>query len=603
MDDRPPPAADGPPAWFLLATAAASGAAVMIVEMTAVRALQPAFGSTTMVWAHVIATVLAALALGGWLGGRVADRHPSPTVLFGILGAGGLLVAVSALLVGPASRLFADDAVDPGGLAGTLARGSLGTTLLVFAPPLFLLGAVTPLTLRLLAHRGVGRAAGAVIGLSTAGSIVGTYLPALVLVPHLGSRGSLLAAAALLAIPAAIGLARSRRGLAAAAALLAALGGAAAAHASAGPIRPAPVLPGGGPSVLLAERESPYQYLAVREDRPADGPTARVLTINEAVHSWHSLRVEGRVLTGVRAYDDYATLPLLLDLAPGAELRVSVLGFACGVNAATWRHFWDGPFRLRVDGAEIDPEVLALGREYFGLDPAARADAADGRPWLRALPAGERRHLIVVDAFARELYVPFHLATREFFEEARARLEPGGLLAMNCWAMGESSPNLAAIENTLATVFGSCLRVSQHGGENYLLLARAGGGAPETGGLDPVRARKRFGDRPGVAEWDALLAAAAIVAGDAEVVRPRSDKPVLTDDHAPVEWLTDRFLQDLEEFQFGEREDSIYRPLPERIRALKDLRTRQHLLLAGIGAAWAALLAAAFLKFGRASKV
>jgi hypothetical protein len=168
--------------------------------------------------------------------------------------------------------------------------------------------------------------------------------------------------------------------------------------------------------------------------------------------------------------------------------------------------------------------------------------------------------------------------------------------------MGASSPNLAAIENTLATVFGSCLRVSQHGGENYLLIARADAGAPETGGLDPVRARKRFGDRPGVAEWDALLEAASLVAQDAEVVRPLSSKFVLTDDHAPVEWLTDRFLRNLERELSNETPFGIYRSSPERLAALRDLRARQTFLLVVIGAAWAALLAVAFAKFGRASK-
>ena len=93
MAEPTPADAAGPRPGFLLATVASSGAAVMIVEMTAVRALQPAFGSTTMVWANVIATVLAALALGGWLGGRLADRRPSAALLFPV----GLLVASSML--------------------------------------------------------------------------------------------------------------------------------------------------------------------------------------------------------------------------------------------------------------------------------------------------------------------------------------------------------------------------------------------------------------------------------------------------------------------------------------------------------------------------
>ncbi len=575
------------PPWFLLAAVGASGAAVMIVEMTAVRALQPFFGSTTFVWTNVIAVVLAALAVGCALGGRLADRRPSAAVLFSLMAAGGVLVAGGAFLVPPVSRLFLAEGVDLEGLASILVKGSLGATLLLFAPPLLLLGAVSPIAIRLLAAGGVGRAAGNVYAVSTAGSIAGTYLPTLLLVPHLGSRGSLLVAAGLLALPAAAGLALAARGkgAVAAAAILAAFSAAALAGPHAGPLRGAPVLPGGGTSVVLAERESPYQYLAVRDDRYPGEPASRVLTINEGVHTFHSLRVEGRVLTESRHYDDYAMLPLLLDLEPGAELRGAIVGFACGVNAAQWRHFWDGPFRLRVDGAELDPGVLDLGREFFGMP--AEAAAADGRPWLAALPAGTRYHLLVVDAFANELYIPFHLGTREFFELCLRRLEPGGVLAMNVHAVGEDSPNLAALENTLSTVFGGCLRLSQYRGRGFVLAARRGAGPPDPARLDPARARERFGERAGVAEWDRLLDHAAAAAAEATAVTPLPGLPVLTDDHAPLEWLTDRFL--------GLREGGI----AEGREEVAALVRRQDRALAAVGAGWILILGAALFSMGR----
>jgi hypothetical protein len=559
----------------------------MTVEMTAVRALQPFFGSTTLVWTNVIAVVLAALAAGSALGGRLADRRPSETLLHGILATGGVLTAIAALLVVPVARLFLDEGVDAAGLGSILVRGSLGSSLLLFAPPLLLLGTVCPLAVRLLSARGVGRAAGSVLAVSTAGAIAGTYLPTLLLVPRLGSRGSLLAAAALLLLPAAAGLLLLRRPRGAAAGLLVAAAAAAGAAAGPGPVRGTPRLPGGGESAVLAERESPYQFLTVRDDRPADGPPRRVLTINEAVHTFHSLRVEGSVLTGSRPYDDYSLLPFLLDLEPGAELRLGVVGFACGVNAAQWRHFWDGPFRLRVSGAEIDPEVLSLGREFFGLGDGAGAAsavaAADGRLWLEALPRDARLHALVVDAFAHEIYVPFHLGTREFFDLCRRRLEPGGVLAMNVYAVGASSPNLRALGNTLAGSFGSCLRLPQHGGENFVLLARNGDGPPDAARLRPGAARARFGDRAGLAEWDRLLDLAAEAAAGATVVPPSEGERSLTDDDAPLERLTDRFLEGLEAGEAG-----------PRARAAADLRSRQERLLAAVGAGWVALLGVAF---------
>jgi hypothetical protein len=559
------------PPRFLLSAIGASGAAVMIVEMTAVRALQPFFGSTTFVWTNVIAVVLAALAAGYALGGRLADRRPSAGLLFGLLGAGGLLVAAGALLVSPVSRLFLAEGVDLQGLATVLVKGSLGATLLLFAPPLLLLGAVSPLAIRLLAEGGVGRAAGNVFAVSTAGSIAGTYLPTLLLVPHVGSRGSLLVAAALLVLPAAAGLVLLARGkgAVAAAALLAALAG--TGLACGGPLRGTPPLPDGGVAVVLAERESPYQYLTVRDDRYPGEPASRVLTINEGVYTFHALRVEGRVLTESRCYDDYAMLPLLLDLEPGAELRGAVVGFACGVNAGQWRHFWGDLYRLRVDGAELDPGVLALGREFFGL-PAGGVPAVDGRPWLDALPAGTTYHMLVVDAFANELYVPFHLATREFFALCRRRLAPGGVLAMNVYAVGADSPNLRALENTLAAVFGSCLRMSQHRGQNFVLVARNGEGPPDPARLAAPRAPRD------VPEWDRLLELARLAAEDATVVVPRPGETVLTDDHAPVEWLTDRFLRRMEGGIAAGRED------------LRALGGRQDRALGLIGIGWALVL-------------
>jgi hypothetical protein len=77
------------PAWFLLVCVGVSGAAVMILELTAVRAMQPFFGSTTPVWSNVIATALGALSVGYALGGRVADFRPQPTIYLAFLAVAG----------------------------------------------------------------------------------------------------------------------------------------------------------------------------------------------------------------------------------------------------------------------------------------------------------------------------------------------------------------------------------------------------------------------------------------------------------------------------------------------------------------------------------
>ncbi len=593
-------------ALLIQATVFASGAAVMIVEMTAVRTMQPFFGSTTYVWTNVIAVVLAALAVGYAVGGRLADRFPSPRLLYLLLASGGVFVALAALLATPVSLIFLEEGVDLEGVVSILLWGSLGATLLLFAPPILLLGTITPLAIRLLARRGVGRAAGSVFALSTFGSILGTYLPTLWLVPRLGSRGSILVAAGILLSAAAVGLfafgRRSSRALAWLVFLAAGTASMAAARHLVTPDRPAPLLADGS-ATLLAEVESPYQYLTVRDD---EGPhaAARVLTINEGVYSFHALRVRGRVLTGSRFYDAYSVLPFLLDLEPGDPLRACVVGLACGVGASQWHHFLTPLFDLHVVGAELDPEVLRLGRHYFDLPP-------EGSDWLRSLAVDGRSHLewtiptdpyqiIVVDAFANELYVPFHLATREFFDVCRRRLTDDGLLAMNVHAYDHTAPNLEAIENTMASVFTHVVRIPHYETGGFLLLARKG-----SVGVDPGRLRRgpllrRYQGWDGFDAWCAeaesggLMAladdvATSAAAGGHDVVF-RRDAPLLTDDHAPLAWMTDRFL--------WEAEEGMLRAGNTRAGALHALRSRQTGLLMVILAGWALLLAG-LVRLGR----
>jgi hypothetical protein len=545
---------------FLLVTVFLSGAAVMVVEMTTVRVLQPTFGSTTYVWTNVIAVVLAALAAGYAIGGRIADKKPSAAVLYGVLALGGLLVAASVPLATPVSQWLLPVDVPLENVTSFLMKGSLVATLILFAPSTLLLGLVSPMAIRLLSDAGVGRAAGRVFAISTVGSIAGTYLPTLWLVPEFGSRTTLLVAAAMLVVPAAVGLLFSAGRGGAVLATIAVVGWTGTrAFADLRPDRPTPSkLPHvEGSAVVLDERESPYQYLSVREDRLKGPPptTIRQLAINEGVFTYHSLEVVGSFLTGNRYYDDHALLPLFLDVPPGRELRAAVVGLACGVTPHQWKHFWGDVYKLRVDGAEIDPVVIELGRKHFfdadywrDADSWIKTYAVDGRQMLAAAPAGTTYHMIVVDAFSQEMYVPFHLATREFFELCRRRLVAGGVFAMNVYAYRPDSPNLAAVENTLATVFGRCLRIRQWWGSNFVLVAKLGDLPADATRVLAAQTEARFGRRADVSEWKELIAQAAWIPDNATIVLPDEKRMILTDDHCPLEAMTDRIVaQDEEE--------------------------------------------------------
>ena len=247
-----------------------------------------------------------------------------------------------------------------------------------------------------------GAVAGRFYALSTAGSLLGTFVPALIAIPLVGTQRTLLGTAALLALSASFLLGRKVLVLAAAlAALVAVPPGAVKAE------------PG-----LLHEEDSLYQFIQVVER--ADG--RRLLRLNEGV-AVHSVWRRDTVLTG-GVWDAFLALPPLLD----RPLRsVAILGNAAGTTARALGVFYP---EARVDGVELDPAVSRVGRRWFGLDdnPRLTVHDADARPFLRR--TDERYDLIVVDAY-HQPYVPFYLATREFFRLARERLAPGGILALN----------------------------------------------------------------------------------------------------------------------------------------------------------------------------
>jgi predicted membrane-bound spermidine synthase len=182
----------------------AAGVATLGAEIAAQRLVAPAFGASTVVWANTIGVVLIALSAGYWVGGRLADRRPRLRALSlaALLGAG--LVALVPLLAIP---LLAgtEDAL------GELS-GSLVALLVLVAPPVLVLGAVSPwaIRLRVTGTAGAGDAAGRVYALSTAGGLVGTFASALALIPLVGTRWTFLACAALLAVAAIPGACSSR---------------------------------------------------------------------------------------------------------------------------------------------------------------------------------------------------------------------------------------------------------------------------------------------------------------------------------------------------------------------------------------------------------
>jgi predicted membrane-bound spermidine synthase len=488
-----------PPRGRIQIVAATVGAASLGAEIAAARLLAPYFGASTIVWANTIATVLVSLSAGYWVGGRLADRDPTLRGLCRLVLAAAALLAVVPFVAGPFLGRAVDalDTIQAGAFVGSL----VGVLVLVAAPVL-LLGAVAPYAVRLsvASVEEAGRVTGRLYAISTLGSLAGVFLAALVLVPFVGTRRTFLVFAVALASVAAIGLAR--RAVAAPVALAALL-----------------LIPTGtvkattGGDRLLHETETEYGYARVVQDVLGN----RWLELNEGLARHSLLRGDHGYLTG-----DYWDEPLVLPWATGragAPGRIAILGGAAGTMARAYGHFFP---RTRIDDVELDPELTQIGRRYFDLHaPHLRTVTADARPFLRATQ--HRYDLIVVDAY-RQPYIPFYLATREFFALARARLRPGGAVVVNV-GHPEHSPDLERVLGaTMGAVFGHVLRDPSER-TNTQLVASDASASPEL--LRAATARLPAQLRP-IATRTAARLAPRLPGGR-----------VYTDDVAPVEWLID----------------------------------------------------------------
>jgi spermidine synthase len=379
------------------------GMASLGAEIAGVRLLAPYFGASTVVWANTIAVVLVALSIGYWLGGRSADRRPRIQPLCGVALSAAALLGIVPFVARPLLDVGVNalDAVSAGAFVGSLLA-----VLVLIALPVLLLGMVSPWALRIavVSVEEAGTVAGRLYALSTAGSLVGTLLSALVLIPAVGTRNTFLTFAICLAAVAAVGL-RSRRA-AGVPLVLAAL-----VAVPVGTIKPAT------DGRVVYEKETPYQYARVIQS--TDGE--RRLELNEG-HAVHSLYRPGTVLTG-----DYWDAMRTDARAGGRTPRsVAILGNAAGTTAREF-HVLDPTTRL--DPVEIDPELTAIGHRWFGLPRSIRVHHEDARPFLRRRP-DQRWDAILIDAY-RQPYIPFYLVTKEFFELVRHRLTPKGVVVVN----------------------------------------------------------------------------------------------------------------------------------------------------------------------------
>lgn len=492
---------------FLYLTTFLCGAAIMGVEIASSRFMAPYFGSSMITWTVIIGVILVAMSLGNFVGGRIADRSDPQQRLYQLI----LWAAIWVALI-PVVGKYLIAAVAAAAIfmfpANPVLAGSLLACAILFAVPCLILGATSPCMIKAATSNldDNGRVAGEIYGLSTLGSICGTFLPTFVTVPLMGTDRTFYLFAGMLCALAIVNALLERSGMKKTVVTMLLIVSVALSPFS---------VSFAFWEQPLVETESVYNYLLVKENEGA-----RTLSTHVALGT-QSMYSSKPGLTGL--YYDLALLSYFFIPASTNDesLPVLVLGFATGTFAKLSRQFFP---QARIDGVEIDPEIVRLGREYFDLTPDdAQVYIEDGRMFIQR--SDKKYRVIFLDAFQDVTY-PFHMATHEFFAKLAQILADDGVLAINVNMRSQVQPDICTyLTGTLAGIFPSVMLCEHPDYYNRIIFAAKN---PEM--------QKIFNERCGSLPADHPLHELVVQAQSG--LSPAQKSPyVLTDDLAPVELI------------------------------------------------------------------
>jgi spermidine synthase len=521
--------------WLLILVVFVAGSCSLAVELSASRLLAPYFGSSLFVWSNLIGLILLYLTVGYYVGGRLADRSPRPGVLYTLTIIAAFLISVIPFLSRPI-LLWSQSAFATYSIG--VFYGSLVSVILLFAIPMILLGCVSPFAIRLRIEQvgKSGRTSGQLYAISTAGSIVGTFLPVLLLIPNIGTYRTFFTFAVALLLVSIAGLVgtrvdngpRSRNGRVdkRLLSILLLIPMALSVLTMRGPIKAADGSNGGG--VLITERESAYNYLQVVQV----GDELQLI-MNEgigihSVYNPHSILTQGY-------WDDFLIAPYFNNppFTQGQVRKVALIGLGAGTAA---REFTAAYGPIPIDGVEIDGTVVELGRQYFHMtEPNLHVIIQDGRYYLQT--TSQKYDVIGVDTY-QQPYVPFQFTTQEFFQTVRDHLTPTGVVALNAGRTSNDYRLVEALALTMHSVFPNVYIIDTERFTNSLVI---GTNAPTS--LANFQINANHLTNPLLRS----VAQASIIYGN---IREEHSRTVyFTDDRAPVEQLIDQIILDAVENQ------------------------------------------------------
>ena len=492
--------------YLLIILVFVSGMTSLALEMCASRLLGAYFGTSLLIWANLIGLILVYLTVGYFIGGRLADRYPSEQLLCALTACAAVSISILP---------FVSESVLTWSVTGlqqvsvSIFISSLLGTILLFAVPVTLLGLVSPFAIRLATKEIVksGKTSGSLYAISTLGSILGAFLPVLWLIPTFGVRRTLLIFGVLLFAASLWGL-RMRWRPAFALVVVSLV-------IPLGPLKNIPY--------LIYNQESLYNYIQVTQ--LPDGTRQLILNEGDAIHSIYYPNPDA-VLTGWY-WDYFLAAPYFnAGFTPQKLHRVGIVGLAAGTIAHQFTSVY-GP--VPIDGVEIDPAIVNVGRKYFAMnEPNLHVHVEDGRTYIDT--THETYDVVAIDAF-QQPYIPFQLTTREFFTTIRSHLSSAGVVALNTGHTTTDFRLVQAFVNTMSQVFPSVYVFNVPGTFNTEIMATVQRTSITT-----------FRDNMAQFAPDSVMGRVANEVTP-QVTQGHPDGGIVfTDDRAPIEEITDQLL-------------------------------------------------------------
>lgn len=412
------------PLNFLFLTVLVCGTLIMVLEVLGSRVIGPFFGVSLFVWTSIITVAMIALAAGYAIGGRLSDSRPHPDYLYGIILAAGLVVIAIPLIKGVVLR---------GCMPFGLRFGAFFSGLILFGPPLFLLGCVSPYVIRIAAHEltRIGRMVGLFYAVSTLGSVAGTILTGFVLVVYIGVNNIFFLVGFLLLLLSIAYFLYFRKKIVFLIALLVPI----AVCSVKSPPQKSFYLSSGVKASILFDKDTHYGNMKV---------------VDYTYGVWHTreLLVDGTVQTGrdMKRKNPVYAYPYLVSILPYSLFPSGrsclVIGLGGGVVPQ-----WYSDKGILTDVVDIDPDIVYAAEEYFEFAPNGQIFIEDARYFLTRTDSVY--DFVVMDVFSSEA-APAHIMSHESLSLLRTRMSSEGVLAINF--IGKINGNDLMTESVVKTL-------------------------------------------------------------------------------------------------------------------------------------------------------